>query len=74
MHARLTKMRGRADTHLCTHCRDRAQEWAYDYTVPNPRVSDLGSPYSVDLWHYLPLCIPCHKSFDAANREQSCGY
>lgn len=43
--------------------------WAYDHADLNEKVapswrgkSDVY--YSLDPSHYLPLCGPCHKSFD----------
>lgn len=73
IHQRLRALRGRASGHECVDCAGPARQWSYDHTDPNERLSDLG-PYSVDLAHYHPRCVSCHKSFDLnwiANNRRS---
>jgi len=47
---------------------EETAEWAYDHGDPNERVDSRRGPYSVDPSHYLPLCVPCHRAFDAEHR------
>lgn len=62
-HDRVRNKRGSASGYQCEHCGAVARQWAYDHADPNEKVSDLG-PYSPNIWHYMPLCVPCHKRFD----------
>lgn len=68
VHLRLVALRGRADSHSCAHCGTRARDWAYDHLDPNERRSERSrddGPFSLDPEHYMPLCRPCHRRFDA---------
>jgi hypothetical protein len=62
-HDRVRRARGLASTYPCSNCRAPAKHWAYDHGDPNELVSPLG-PYSAQVQHYLPMCVPCHKAFD----------
>lgn len=66
-HKRVRAARGRADSHPCTDCGGRAQEWSYDQADPH-EVTEVvrGWPlaYSTDPARYEPRCIPCHRTFD----------
>lgn len=64
-HMRLRNARGSATAQLCIQCGMSAVHWAYDHADPNELQSDLG-PYSTDLDHYRPMCVPCHKLLDLA--------
>lgn len=62
VHERLRRYRGSAADYTCT-CGSAAKQWSYDHADPDDRVSKEGA-YSVDLSHYEPKCVPCHKRFD----------
>lgn len=64
-HQRVAVQRGPAKDHPCVECGARAAHWAYDHEDPDERLHpDRGSPYSVKVEHYRPMCIPCHWTFD----------
>ena len=65
VHQRLKGAKGRAADHRCTDCGNAAKHWSYDHADPSERVCELGA-YSTDLDHYVPRCVPCHKTFDLA--------
>lgn len=68
-HARVRRRRGRASEHLCVDCGAPAQQWSYDHGDPNESTEEMGGfavPFSADVDHYEPRCIPCHKAFDLA--------
>lgn len=65
VHHRVRAERGSASTYQCVRCDRRAKHWAYDHTDPDERQSDQG-PFSGDLNHYQPMCVPCHKRMDLA--------
>lgn len=69
MHYRLQRHRGLAAAHSCAACGVAAQEWAYDRRDPDELQSRHG-PYSTDMDHYQPMCVPCHKALDAAHRHR----
>lgn len=66
MHKRVRTQRGPAADHTCT-CGVTAEEWSYDHADPD-EVSDMDKghslPYSLDVNHYDPRCVPCHRRFD----------
>jgi hypothetical protein len=72
-HTRVYVKRGRARDQMCVACGKRAQDWAYDHDDPdeltgvdrNGRDVEFTVKYSGDPDHYIPLCIPCHRAFDA---------
>lgn len=64
-HARVRAESGPAWKHLCCHCMQFAEEWAYDHNDPAELVSPEGSKYSTDPRHYIPLCRSCHRRFDS---------
>lgn len=71
-HLRLMREKGPARFHRCIECGNQAQQWAYDYKDPNEqRMTSESSPYSSDLTHYQPMCIPCHRRLDKSMRESS---
>lgn len=72
-HLRVRRVRGAATAYACAHCLDVAAEWAYDHADPAERTGlDHGHvrPYSTDPAHYLPLCVPCHRSFDYLHSKE----
>ena len=67
IHTRLSAARGAARKHLCVDCGEAAEQWSYDHSDVTELVSDLNHPYSLDLNHYDPRCVPCHRTFDVAH-------
>jgi hypothetical protein len=63
-HIQVVAARGKASTHICIGCAGQAKQWAYDHRDPNVMFSDLGSPYSGEVDHYIPLCVTCHRRLD----------
>ncbi|WP_136057286.1 hypothetical protein [Microbacterium sp. K24] len=63
MHSRVRRQRGRARDHACIDCGGPASQWSYDRRDENARASAFG-PYSLDVAHYEPRCVRCHKEFD----------
>lgn len=65
VHQRLAKVKGPAAKHRCVDCGKPATHWSYDRQCPDERIdSKIGVPYSIDLDHYQPRCVPCHKRMD----------
>lgn len=67
-HGRVRRARGPASQHLCQGCGEGADQWAYDNADTEEKrglVNGSEVRYSLSVEHYLPLCVPCHKSFDA---------
>lgn len=67
LHDRIRRRRGRAAEYRCVRCGSEAAQWAYDHEDDAEKVQVLDGaevPYSTDVYHYQPMCIPCHKSFD----------
>lgn len=60
VHARLTRLRGRAADQVCAHCGDTAYQWAL---TGEPKWSDPRA-YTDDLDAYTPLCGSCHARLD----------
>lgn len=67
-HRVVVKLKGRAKTHTCVMCDNRADHWSYNHTDPNPLRTDDGRPYSNNPDHYRPRCATCHQRFDAMQR------
>jgi len=67
-HNKVYRLRGRATGYPCEHCGRPAKHWAYDHQDPDERFHPAGRPYSVDPWHYLALCVSCHKILDSGER------
>lgn len=72
VHKQLSRKRGRAVQHPCSHCPGQASEWAYAGGDPDELVEvrlPFGGPpqpvrYSRDVTRYIPLCTPCHRRLD----------
>lgn len=67
-HDRIRKARGSASGHACRECGGQAKEWAYLNNDPEELRDDLNKRYSLDLDRYVPMCIPCHNTFDKLHR------
>ena len=72
-HARVQTARGKASNYLCAQeCGAQAAQWAYDHSDPNelydwvrrPEGTWVEAPFSLNVDHYTPMCIPCHTSHD----------
>lgn len=68
VHKRLKRQRGTAKVRTCVDCHGPAEEWSYDGTdsaeLVQPDGRAKGLRYSLDLDHYVPRCVPCHRTFD----------
>lgn len=74
IHGRLAATRGKPSEHPCTHCPEVAQEWAYDHADPDERRNLRGrddGPYSLNLDHYITLCVCCHRKLDNGRRRRT---
>lgn len=69
MHERIKEQRGKARLFSCITCGCQAQEWAYQHTDPEPRVSEHGCLFTDDVMAYEPMCRRCHRAYDAEMRE-----
>ena len=67
-HDRVRRALGSARNYTC-ECGDNAAHWAYDHADPCEKRGPEG-PYSPDLAHYRPMCVPCHKRMDLAHLSQ----
>jgi hypothetical protein len=71
-HMRVVAARGHASSYPCvTDCGRPAAGWAYVHDDPDELVTTFnGAPrhYSLDSDRYAPMCRPCHKRFDRAQR------
>jgi hypothetical protein len=68
IHNRLRRVRGPAKLLTCENCGKPAQEWSYDHRDPDERIGENARgrrvTYSINLGHYRPLCVPCHRIVD----------
>lgn len=67
LHARLARARGLASEYKCS-CGAAAEQWAYDHTDLSPKYSENGSPYSLEIKRYQPMCRSCHGKLDWSHR------
>lgn len=67
-HQRISAARGPAREYDCTDCGGPAAEWSYDHGDPNELVGKSSATreaaYSLDIEHYVPRCVPCHRTHD----------
>lgn len=66
-HARVARAKGKASEHACVDCGANGAYWSYDHTDPEElRSASVPSnpPYSLDIEHYEPRCVACHKMFN----------
>ena len=69
-HKRVRLTKGQPTSHRCAGCGvKRADQWAYDHRDPHSEVGANGLEFSVNIDRYVPLCISCHKRFDALVRR-----
>lgn len=70
-HGRVRKERGKASRYPCVDCGARAKHWSYDHADPDERTSSvertMGLAFSLNIEHYQPRCVPCHKRYDLAH-------
>ena len=71
-HDRVVRAKGKAKDFRCVRCGSQAQDWAYDHSDPDERIvpeglRSAGSPYSLNVDSYIPMCKSCHKKYDAAH-------
>lgn len=67
-HGRVFRAKGSASQFACVACCAPADQWAYDNAdADEKRGVANGSVvrYSLSVEHYVPMCISCHKPFDA---------
>lgn len=73
VHQRVKKQRGVPSLHICVDCGGQAQHWSYDHADQNELFEEGFGAYSIDIDHYEPRCVRCHKNFDMkfvmANRK-----
>jgi hypothetical protein len=67
-HSRVHAYRGPAAAQPCIDCGRTARHWSYDHNDPDERISQAehtkGIAFILDIHHYQPRCVPCHKRFD----------
>ena len=73
MHDRINAWRGLASGYSCVDCGQQALHWSYDHLDSGERTSEEGLSYSLDVDHYEPRCVPCHKLKDCAQLMQERG-
>lgn len=74
LHNRLVVERGIPAEYQCARCPEQASEWAYDHQDPDERRNLVGrddGPFSLNLAHYMPLCVRCHRRFDNGRRKKA---
>lgn len=67
-HRHVAATRGPARDHSCFQCGAPALHWAYQHDDPDERLELRGGfwvPFSSDPKHYEPMCVACHRRFDA---------
>lgn len=73
IHQRLNAHFGKASDYDCVHCSGPAREWAYTNDDEDCRYGVNGNGYTVAYSlkpeYYQPLCIDCHRAFDADHRD-----
>jgi hypothetical protein len=74
IHKRLLRSRGPASEFDCVDCGGSAREWSYDGLDPDELIGTAGPgapvAYSLDLEHYEPRCVSCHRRFDHTGDRQ----
>lgn len=66
-HRYVRKKRGKPESHACLCGKRPAKEWAFVRPKDDREilVDERGRPYSLNVWHYQPMCRPCHRNYDA---------
>ena len=62
-HQRVAVRRGKASSHGCVDCGDRAAQWSVNRDAARLRFED-GMPYSTESSDYEARCVSCHKLYD----------
>jgi hypothetical protein len=70
-HQRIYKARGSASSKRCLNCGQQAWHWAYDHEDADELYSPRGASYSLNVNHYIALCISCHKTMDLNYAKQA---
>ena len=68
IHKRLSRTFGPAREQLCIDCAAPAREWSYN----GLDCAEIAAPegrYSLNLAHYDPRCVSCHRKFDGAGKR-----
>ncbi|MBQ0974758.1 hypothetical protein KBZ00_27050 [Streptomyces sp. RK31] len=68
-HTRVKNLNGPARNHPCEFCGLRAHDWALDWESPDIVRDQQWRAYSPNPDWYMPLCRPCHKTYDAHVRR-----
>lgn len=63
VHFRLVAARGKASTHDCIGCGEKAKDWAYQHNG-DPELEENGLLYSESPECYEPMCRSCHRLVD----------
>ena len=73
-HDRTRRVRSKATEYLCISCQGQADEWAYNHDSPdhNAITDDMGRVYSNDPNFYMPMCRPCHRTYDVLFAKPNC--
>jgi hypothetical protein len=73
-HQRVQTERGKAAEHACQTCGGQAYDWAYSNENPDPKelTDDSGRVYSNDPSFYIPMCRPCHRTYDFLHSKPTC--
>ena len=64
-HDRVETSRGKAGGHLCEFCGVAARDWAFNHESAKGPILYGDRPYSPNPNDYIPLCVPCHRKWDA---------
>lgn len=75
LHSKIKRERGVARDYACVDCGQPAAEWSYDNADPEQLTELQGGrwhmAYSLDVNHYDPRCISCHRTFDFAHKTRN---
>lgn len=76
VHVQLKRERGPARSHACARCGGQAKQWAYDHSdpcelrhVPRYEGDTRSMPFSLNLNHYVAVCVPCHRIMDGRSKS-----
>lgn len=69
MHYRILAVRGKASERVCEglNCESRADQWAYDNSDTDEKTEVVQGglrTYSLNVEHYVSLCVWCHNELD----------
>ena len=73
-HVLLKETKGRAAEHLCSHCWQPAEQWAYKGGCDDEltdRDGDNVLVYCLHHDHYMPLCRGCHNRYDRGDAAEA---